>query len=82
MVHNGFVTRLSGHSSSSEGRTFSGQASMQSIPEGKAHCLSLLHCMSIAQYLPTYQNCLSESDVRAATADSVYDIAAFAINGL
>ena len=82
VVHNGFVMRLSGHSSGSEGRTFSGQASMQSIPEGKAHlpeCLSLLHCMSIAQYLPIYQSCLSESDVRASTAHSVHDTAGLAI---
>lgn len=35
MVQNGFVTRSSGHSSGSDSRSFGGQSSMQSIPEGK-----------------------------------------------
>jgi len=38
VVQNGFVTRLSGHSghsSGSDSRSFAGQSSMQSIPEGE-----------------------------------------------
>lgn len=35
MVQNGFVTRLSLNSSGSDSRSFPGQSSMQSIPEGK-----------------------------------------------
>jgi hypothetical protein len=62
VVRNGFVTRLSGHSSGSDGRTFSGQASMQSIPEGKAHlpyCLPSLTAHALAHTCPPVQSSLN-----------------------